>query len=60
MPQIKPISELRNNFASIAKVVHETKEPVFLTKNGHGSMVIMSVETYEKMSDIISAASKNN
>ncbi|CDF58738.1 type II toxin-antitoxin system Phd/YefM family antitoxin [Thermobrachium celere] len=48
MPHIRPISDLRNNFAEISKIVHELKEPVFLTKNGYGDMVVMSIETYEK------------
>lgn len=38
---------LRNNFADISRVVHETAEPVFLTKNGYGDMVVMSIEAYE-------------
>ncbi|NLV20730.1 MAG: type II toxin-antitoxin system Phd/YefM family antitoxin [Syntrophomonadaceae bacterium] len=49
MPQIRPVSDLRNNFAEISKVVHDTAEPVFLTKNGYGDMVVMSFETYEKL-----------
>ncbi|MBC7341618.1 MAG: type II toxin-antitoxin system Phd/YefM family antitoxin [Clostridia bacterium] len=49
MPQIRPISDLRNNFAEISKIVHEGREPVFLTKNGYGDMVVMSIELYEKM-----------
>ncbi len=48
MPQIRPVSDLRNNFAEISKIVHETAEPVFLTKNGYGDMVVMSVEAYER------------
>ncbi len=48
MPKIRPVSDLRNNFADISKIVHETSEPVFLTKNGHGDMVVMSMETYER------------
>ena len=49
MPQIRPVSDLRNSFADISRTVHETAEPVFLTKNGHGDMVVMSYETYEKL-----------
>jgi len=49
MPQIRPVSDLRNNFAEISRVVHETSEPVFLTKNGYGDMVVMSFEAYEKL-----------
>jgi len=48
MPQIRPVSDLRNNFADISKIVHETTEPVFLTKNGYGDMVVMSIEAYEE------------
>lgn len=49
MPNIRPVSELRNNFAEISKIVHESREPVFLTKNGYGDMVVMSIEQYEKI-----------
>lgn len=48
MPQIRPVSDLRNNFADISRVVHETTEPVFLTKNGYGDMVVMSIEAFER------------
>jgi len=47
MKRIRPVSDLRNNFAEISKIVHETGEPVFLTKNGYGDMVVMSIEAYE-------------
>ncbi|MCD8509308.1 MAG: type II toxin-antitoxin system Phd/YefM family antitoxin [Bacillus sp. (in: Bacteria)] len=48
MPYIRPVSDLRNNFADISRTVHETAEPVFLTKNGYGDMVVMSIEAYER------------
>ncbi|MCJ7807071.1 MAG: type II toxin-antitoxin system Phd/YefM family antitoxin [Clostridia bacterium] len=48
MPHIRPVSDLRNNFADISRIVHETTEPVFLTKNGYGDMVVMSIEAYEQ------------
>jgi len=48
MPQIRPVSDLRNIFADISRIVHETSEPVFLTKNGYGDMVVMSMEAYER------------
>jgi prevent-host-death family protein len=48
MPHIRPISDLRNHFTDIAKIVDETKEPVFLTKNGYGVMVVMSIDAYEE------------
>ncbi|MDR0877479.1 MAG: type II toxin-antitoxin system Phd/YefM family antitoxin [Treponema sp.] len=47
MPNIRPVSDLRNNFADISKTVHESADPVFLTKNGHGDMVVMSMEAWE-------------
>jgi len=49
MPQIRPVSDLRNKFADISRIVHETSEPVFLTKNGYGDMVVMSFQAYEKL-----------
>lgn len=48
MKRIRPVSDLRNSFSDISKIVHETQEPVFLTKNGYGDMVVMSIEAYER------------
>ena len=44
---IRPVSDLRNNFADLSKTVHETGQRIFLTKNGYGDMVLMSMEAYE-------------
>ncbi len=49
MPCIRPVSDLRNNFTDISKEVHETNEPIFLTKNGYGDMVVMSLDSFEKL-----------
>ena len=49
MKMIRPVSDLRNNFAEISKTVHETSLPVFLTKNGYGDMVVLSMEAYENL-----------
>lgn len=46
---IRPVSDLRNNFADISKTVHETQKPVFLTKNGFGDMVVLSMDAYENL-----------
>lgn len=46
MPQIIPIKELKNT-AEISKLVRAADEPIYITKNGYGDMVIMSVEMYE-------------
>lgn len=49
MKMIRPVSDLRNHFADISKTVHETAKPVFLTKNGYGDMVILSMEAFEAL-----------
>ncbi len=49
MSKIRPISDLRNNFKEISRIVHESNEPIFLTKNGHGDMVVMSMESFEEL-----------
>jgi prevent-host-death family protein len=48
IPNIRPVSDLRNNFSEISRQVHTTNEPVYLTKNGRGDMVVMSMEAYEQ------------
>lgn len=48
---IRPVSDLRNKFPEIEEVVLNTGEPVFLTKNGYGSMVVISLEQYSKLTD---------
>jgi prevent-host-death family protein len=54
MNTIRPVSDLRNtdlrnNFAEISRIVHETSQPVFLTKNGFGDMVILSMDAFENL-----------
>lgn len=48
MPQIRPITDLRNT-NEISDICHSRNEPIFITKNGYGDLVVMSIETYEKM-----------
>lgn len=48
MPQIRPITDLRNT-NEISDICHAKKEPVFITKNGYGDLVVMSIEAYEQM-----------
>jgi prevent-host-death family protein len=48
MPQIRPITDLRNT-NEISDICHAKKEPIFITKNGYGDLVVMSIETYEAM-----------
>lgn len=47
MPQIRPITDLRNT-TEISELCHSKNEPIFITKNGYGDLVIMSIETYER------------
>ena len=53
MIQIRPVSDLRNKFPEIEDVVLKSGEPVFLTKNGYGSMVVMSLEQYSLLTNDI-------
>ena len=61
MIQIRPVSDLRNKFTDIEKVV-KTGQPVYLTKNGYGSMVVLSLEAYsriiENVEDALDAADR--
>ncbi len=48
MPQIVPINELKKT-RTMSELCHNSQEPVYITKNGYGDMVIMSIELYESM-----------
>ena len=54
MPQIRPITDLRNT-NEISSLCHAGKEPIFITKNGYGDMVIMSMEAYDELLSIAAA-----
>ena len=47
MPQIRPITDLRNT-NEISEACHKYGEPIFITKNGYGDLVVMSMDTYER------------
>ncbi|MHB8125197.1 MAG: type II toxin-antitoxin system Phd/YefM family antitoxin [Desulfitobacteriaceae bacterium] len=47
MPLIRPITDLRNT-NEISEVCHKYDEPIFITKNGYGDLVIMSMDAYER------------
>lgn len=49
MPTIRPSSDLRNKYNEISEFCHENSEPVYITKNGHGDLAVMSIETFEKL-----------
>jgi len=52
MIQIRPVSDLRNKFPEIEQLVDEG-QPVYLTKNGHGAMVVLGLEQYAALTDEI-------
>ncbi len=55
MLQIRPVSDLRNKFPDIEKIVN-AGEPVYLTKNGYGTMVVLSLEAYSRLTDGVESA----
>lgn len=55
MIQIRPVSDLRNKFPDIEKTV-SGGEPVYLTKNGYGAMVVLSLEAYSRLTDGVETA----
>jgi len=51
--QIKSSTTLRNNYGNISSLAHQTQEPIFITKNGEGDLVVMSVEAYEERDKVL-------
>lgn len=48
MPVIRPITDLRNT-NEISEICHKQQQPVFITKNGYGDLVVMSMEAYDEL-----------
>lgn len=55
MIQIRPVSDLRNKYLEIENIVN-SGEPVYLTKNGYGSMVVLSLEEYSRLTSKVEMA----
>lgn len=53
---IRPSAAIRQNYNEIAELCRKTAEPVFLTKNGEGDMVVMDIETYNRREKCLSSA----
>ncbi len=53
MPHIRPISDLRNRAHEISDLCHEERQPVFITRNGKGDMVVMSQADYERIHSLL-------
>jgi prevent-host-death family protein len=58
MPVIKPISDLRNKANEISDLAHKNDEPIFITKNGEGDLVVMSLAHYGKLQSQLDLFSK--
>ena len=58
MPRIRPISDLRNNAAEISDFCRQTREPVYITRNGSGDMVVLNLEEYERQVALIDLYTK--
>lgn len=55
---IKASASLRNDYVSISNLAKESKEPIYITKNGEGDMVLMSIETFEKREQLFQLRAK--
>ena len=55
---IKASAALRNDYTTISNLAKETKEPIYITKNGEGDMVLMSIDAFEKREQILELRSK--
>lgn len=53
MPSIRPISDLRNSANDISDFCRQTREPVYITRNGTGDMVVLSMEEFERREALI-------
>lgn len=55
---IKASAALRNDYTSISKIAKETKEPIYITKNGEGDLVLMSIDAFEKREQMLQLRAK--
>ncbi|MCD8329970.1 MAG: type II toxin-antitoxin system Phd/YefM family antitoxin [Lachnospiraceae bacterium] len=55
---IKASAALRNDYASISDLAKKTKEPIYITRNGEGDVVVMSIEAFEKREQILELRAK--
>ena len=55
---IKASAALRNDYASISNMAKETKEPIYITKNGEGDLVLMSIDAFEKREQMLQLRAK--
>jgi PHD/YefM family antitoxin component YafN of YafNO toxin-antitoxin module len=57
MPEIRPITDLRDT-NEISETCHKLQEPIFITKNGYGDLVVMSIDTYDRQLSLVDVYKK--
>jgi prevent-host-death family protein len=55
---IKASAALRNDYTSISKMAKETNEPIYITKNGEGDLVLMNIDAFEKREQMLELRAK--
>ena len=55
---IKASAALRNDYTSISNIAKETKEPIYITKNGEGDLVLMSIDAFEQREQMLELPAK--
>lgn len=55
---IKPSTALRNDYTAISDLAHEEDEPIYITKNGEGDLVVMSIEAFERREELFKLKAK--
>ena len=55
---IKPSTALRNDYAAVSDLAHSEEEPIYITKNGEGDIVVMSIEAFERREEVLRLRAK--
>lgn len=55
---IKSSTSLRNDYGEVSSLAHDSKEPIYITKNGEGDLVVMSIDAFEQREELIMLKAK--